>query len=201
MDKCPDLLPEHFRFVRGVVDSPDLSLNISRELLQHDRQLKVIASNLEKKIKSELIKMLQEDRAGYENLLEDFGRQIKYGVVGEYGAHKDLLQDLLLFYSSTEKKPVTLDEYVGRMKEDQKYLYYAAGESLDKIDKLPQTELLKDSGTEILYFTEEVDEFCARFSTPTRIRSSAPSWIRRLKKALRRRPRRLPAPTRPLWTL
>ena len=162
MDKCADLLPEHFRFVRGVVDSPDLSLNISRELLQHDRQLKVIASNLEKKIKSELAKMLQEDRAGYETVWKNFGRQIKYGVVGEYGAHKDLLQDLLLFYSSTEKKPVTLDEYVGRMKEDQKYLYYAAGESLDKIDKLPQTELLKDSGTEILYFTEEVDEFCAQ---------------------------------------
>ena len=134
----------------------------SRELLQHDRQLKVIASNLEKKIKSELAKMLQEDRAGYETFWKNFGRQIKYGVVGEYGAHKDLLQDLLLFYSSTEKKPVTLDEYVGRMKEDQKYLYYAAGESLDKIDKLPQTELLKDSGTEILYFTEEVDEFCAQ---------------------------------------
>ena len=162
MDKCADLLPEHFRFVRGVVDSPDLSLNISRELLQHDRQLKVIASNLEKKIKSELAKMLQEDRAGYETFWKNFGRQIKYGVVGEYGAHKDLLQDLLLFYSSTEKKPVTLDEYVGRIKEDQKYLYYAAGESLDKIDKLPQTELLKDSGTEILYFTEEVDEFCAQ---------------------------------------
>ena len=162
MDKCADLLPEHFRFVRGVVDSPDLSLNISRELLQHDRQLKVIASNLEKKIKSELAKMLQEDRAGYETFWKNFGRQIKYGVVGEYGAHKDLLQDLLLFYSSTEKKPVTLDEYVGRMKEDQKYLYYAAGESLDKIDKLPQTELLRDSGTEILYFTEEVDEFCAQ---------------------------------------
>ena len=162
MDKCADLLPEHFRFVRGVVDSPDLSLNISRELLQHDRQLKVIASNLEKKIKSELAKMLQEDRAGYETFWKNFGRQIKYGVVGEYGAHKDLLQDLLLFYSSTEKKPVTLDEYVGRMKEDQKYIYYAAGESLDKIDKLPQTELLKDSGTEILYFTEEVDEFCAQ---------------------------------------
>ena len=162
MGKCADLLPEHFRFVRGVVDSPDLSLNISRELLQHDRQLKVIASNLEKKIKSELAKMLQEDRAGYETFWKNFGRQIKYGVVGEYGAHKDLLQDLLLFYSSTEKKPVTLDEYVGRMKEDQKYLYYAAGESLDKIDKLPQTELLKDSGTEILYFTEEVDEFCAQ---------------------------------------
>ena len=162
MDKCADLLPEHFRFVRGVVDSPDLSLNISRELLQHDRQLKVIAANLEKKIKSELEKMCKEDREAYETFWKNFGRQIKYGVVGEYGAHKDLLQDLLLFYSSTEKKPVTLSEYVSRMKEEQKYIYYAAGDSLDKIDKLPQTEGLRESGTEILYFTEEVDEFCAQ---------------------------------------
>ena len=162
MDKCADLLPEHFRFVRGVVDSPDLSLNISRELLQHDRQLKVIAANLEKKIKSELEKMCKEDREAYETFWKNFGRQIKYGVVGEYGAHKDLLQDLLVFYSSTEKKPVTLAEYVSRMKEDQKYIYYAAGDSLDKIDKLPQTEGLRESGTEILYFTEEVDEFCAQ---------------------------------------
>ena len=162
MDKCADLLPEHFRFVRGVVDSPDLSLNISRELLQHDRQLKVIAANLEKKIKSELTKMLKDDREGYEKFWKNFGRQLKYGVVAEYGAHKDLLQDLLLFYSSTEKKPVTLAEYVSRMKEDQKFIYYAAGESLEKIDKLPQTEGLRESGTEILYFTEEVDEFCAQ---------------------------------------
>ena len=162
MDKCADLLPEHFRFVRGVVDSPDLSLNISRELLQHDRQLKVIAANLEKKIKSELEKMCKENREAYETFWKNFGRQIKYGVVGEYGAHKELLQDLLLFYSSTEKKPVTLAEYVSRMKEDQKYIYYAAGDSLDKIDKLPQTEGLRESGTEILYFTEEVDEFCAQ---------------------------------------
>lgn len=162
MDKCADLLPEHFRFVRGVVDSPDLSLNISRELLQHDRQLKVIASNLEKKIKSELAKLLTEDRAAYETFWKNFGRQLKYGVVSEYGAHKDLLSDLLLFYSSTEKKPVTLQEYVSRMQEGQKYLYFAAGETLDKIDKLPQTELLKEKGTEILYFTEEVDEFCAQ---------------------------------------
>ncbi len=162
MDKCADLLPEHFRFVRGVVDSPDLSLNISRELLQHDRQLKVIASNLEKKIKGELTKMLSGDREAYELFWKNFGRQLKYGVVGEYGAHKDLLQDLLLFYSSTEKKPVTLAEYVSRMKEDQKYIYFAAGESLEKIDRLPQTEGLRDSGTEILYFTEEVDEFCAQ---------------------------------------
>ena len=162
MDKCADLLPEHFRFVRGVVESPDLSLNISRELLQHDRQLKVIASNLEKKIKSELAKMLKDDREGYEKFWKNFGRQLKYGVVAEYGAHKDLLQDLLLFYSSTEKKPVTLAEYVSRMKEEQKFIYYAAGESLEKIDKLPQTEGLRESGTEILYFTEEVDEFCAQ---------------------------------------
>ena len=162
MDKCADLLPEHFRFVRGVVDSPDLSLNISRELLQHDRQLKVIAGNLEKKIKADLAKFLAEDREGYQTFWRNFGRQLKYGVVNEYGRHKDLLQDLLLFYSSTEKKPVTLDEYVSRMKEDQKYIYYAAGETVDKIDKLPQTEGLRDAGTEILYFTEEVDEFCAQ---------------------------------------
>ena len=162
MDKCADLLPDHFRFVRGVVDSPDLSLNISRELLQHDRQLKVIATNLEKKIKSELAKMLKDDREGYEKFWKNFGRQLKYGAVSEYGAHKELLQDLLLFYSSTEKKPVTLSEYVSRMKEDQKYIFYASGESLDKIDKLPQTEGLRESGTEILYFTEEVDEFCAQ---------------------------------------
>lgn len=162
MDKCADLLPEHFRFVRGVVDSPDLSLNISRELLQHDRQLKVIAGNLEKKIKADLAKFLAEDREGYQTFWKNFGRQLKYGVVNEYGRHKDLLQDLLLFYSSTEKKPVTLDEYVSRMKEDQKHIYYAAGETADKIDKLPQTEGLRDAGTEILYFTEEVDEFCAQ---------------------------------------
>ena len=162
MDKCSDLLPEHFRFIRGVVDSPDLSLNISRELLQHDRQLKVIASNLEKKIKGELGKLLKDSREDYEKFWKNFGRQLKYGVVNEYGRHKELLQDLLLFYSSTEKKPVTLEEYVSRMKEDQKFIYYAAGETLEKIDRLPQTELLRDSGTEILYFTEEVDEFCAQ---------------------------------------
>ena len=162
MDKCADLLPEHFRFVRGVVDSPDLSLNISRELLQHDRQLKVIATNLEKKIKNELLKMMKDDREGYEKFWKNFGRQLKFGVVSEYGAHKDLLSDLLMFYSSTEKKPVTLGEYVSRMKEDQKYIYYASGETLDKVDKLPQTEMLKDKGIEILYFTEDIDEFCAQ---------------------------------------
>ena len=162
MDKCQDLIGDHFGFVKGVVDSPDLSLNISRELLQHDRQLKVIAGNLEKKIKSELAKMLKDSREDYEKFWKNFGRQLKYGVVNEYGRHKDLLQDLLLFHSSTEKKPVTLEEYVSRMKEDQKYIYYAAGETLEKIDRLPQTESLRDSGTEILYFTEEVDEFCAQ---------------------------------------
>ena len=162
MDKCADLLPEHFRFVRGVVDSPDLSLNISRELLQHDRQLKVIATNLEKKIKAELTKMLREDREAYNTFFKNFGRQLKYGVVSDYGMHKDQLQDLLMFYSSTEKKPVTLEEYVGRMKEDQKYIFYAAGETAEKVDRLPQTEGLKEQGIEILYFTEEADEFCAQ---------------------------------------
>ena len=162
MDKCADLLGEHFRFVRGVVDSPDLSLNISRELLQHDRQLKVIAASLEKKIKAELTKMMKDDREGYEKFSAHFGRQLKYGVVSDYGAHKDQLQDLILFYSSTEKKPVSLSEYVERMQEDQKYIYYAAGETVDKVDRLPQTELLKDKGIEILYFTEEADEFCAQ---------------------------------------
>ena len=162
MDKCADLLPEHFRFVRGVVDSPDLSLNISRELLQHDRQLQVIASNLEKKIKNELVKMLKDDREAYETFWKNFGRQIKYGVTAGYGAKKDFLSDLLMFYSSTEKKLVTLEEYTSRMKEDQAYIYYAAGETLDKVDKLPQTELLKERGIEILYFTEDIDEFCAQ---------------------------------------
>ena len=159
MDHCADLLPDHFRFVRGVVDSPDLSLNISREMLQHDRQLKVIATNLEKKIKGELLKLMREDREGYEKFWKNFGRQVKYGLAGNYGAHKDLLSDLVLFYSSTEKKPVSLEEYVDRMKEDQKYIYYAAGETLEKVDKLPQTELLKDKGIEILYFIEDIDEF------------------------------------------
>jgi len=162
MDKCADLLPEHFRFVRGVVDSPDLSLNISRELLQHDRQLKVIATNLEKKIKSDLLKMLRDDRESYETFWKNFGRQIKYGTVAEFGKHRELLQDLLLFYSSTEKKMVTLSEYAERMGEEQKYIYFAAGESLDKIDKLPQMEALQEKGTEVLYFTEEADEFCAQ---------------------------------------
>ena len=162
MDKCADLLPDHFRFIRGVVDSPDLSLNISRELLQHDRQLKVIAANLEKKVKNELVKLLQEDREAYEAFWQNFGRPLKYGVVSDYGAHKEQLQDLLLFYSSTEQKLVTLEEYASRMKEDQKYIYYAAGETVEKIDRLPQTELLKDSGAEILYLTDEWDSFAVQ---------------------------------------
>ena len=159
MEHCEDLLSDHFRFVRGVVDSPDLSLNISREMLQHDRQLKVIAGNLEKKIKSELLKLMREDREGYEKFWKNFGRQIKYGLAGNYGQHKDLLSDLVLFYSSAEKKLVSLEEYADRAKEDQKYIYYAAGETLEKVDRLPQTELLKDKGVEILYFTEDIDEF------------------------------------------
>lgn len=162
MEHCADLLPEYFRFVRGVVDSPDLSLNISRELLQHDRQLKVIAANLEKKIKADLLKLLSEDRAGYETFWKNFGRQLKYGVAANYGADKDKLSDLLLFWSSTEQKLVTLDEYVSRMKEGQSVIYYAAGENVSTIDKLPQIETLKDNGTEILYFTQEVDEFVAQ---------------------------------------
>ncbi|MEA4942361.1 MAG: molecular chaperone HtpG [Oscillibacter sp.] len=162
MDKCADLLPEHFRFVRGVVDSPDLSLNISRELLQHDRQLKVIAANLDKKIRADLAKMMKDEPEEYPKFWKNFGRQLKYGVVAEFGAHKDDLQDLLLFYSSTEKKPVSLADYVSRMKEGQENIYYAAGETADAIDRLPQLETLKDAGTEVLYFTEDVDEFTAQ---------------------------------------
>lgn len=162
MDRCADLLPEHFRFVRGVVDSPDLSLNISRELLQHDRQLKVIAANLEKKIRSELSKMIKDEREEYETFWKHFGRQLKYGAVAEYGAHKEDLQDLLLFWSSTEKKLTSLSEYVSRVKEGQSVIYYAAGETVEAIDRLPQLEALKDAGTEILYFTEDVDEFVAQ---------------------------------------
>ncbi len=162
MDKCADLLPECFRFIRGIVDSPDLSLNLSRETLQHDRQLKIIAGNLEKRVKNELLKLQKDDREKYHTFWKHFGRQIKYGAASDYGAHKDLLQDLLLFYSSNEKKLVTLSEYADRMRESQKYIYYAAGESLEKADLLPQTERLKDDGIEILYFTEEIDEFCAQ---------------------------------------
>ena len=161
MDKCADLLPDYLSFVRGVVDSPDLSLNISRELLQHDRQLKIISANLEKKLRAELERMLRDDREGYEKFWQNFGRQLKVCALNNYGAQKDKLQDLLLFYSSTEKKLVTLGEYVSRMPESQKYIYFAAGESIEAIDHMPQTEVLKDSNTEILYFTDKTDEFIA----------------------------------------
>ncbi|MBQ7960929.1 MAG: molecular chaperone HtpG [Clostridia bacterium] len=159
MDKCADLLPEHFRFVKGVVDSQNLSLNISREILQHDKQLKVIASNLEKKIKSELKKMMTDNREGYEAFFKAFGIQLKYGIVNDFGMHKELLSDLLMFYSSTEKKLVSLSEYVSRMPEEQKFIYFASGETVGKIDQLPQTELVKDKGYEILYMTDSVDDF------------------------------------------
>lgn len=159
MDCCEELLPEHFRFVRGVVDTADLSLNISREMLQHDRHLLTIAQNIEKKIKNELKSMLANDRENYEKFFAAFGRQLKYGVVSDYGMHKDELQDLLMFYSSTEKKLVTLSEYVDRMKEDQKFIYFATGENAAAIDTLPQTELLRSKGFEILYCTDDVDEF------------------------------------------
>ena len=160
MDHCDALLPDYLRFVRGVVDSPDLSLNISRELLQHDRQLKVIGNSLEKKLRADLEKLLRDDREGYEKFYENFGRAIGFGIAGPDGERrKDALQDLLLFYSSTEKKLVTLREYVDRMPESQKYIYYAAGENVYAIDHLPQTELLKDKNYEILYLTGEMDEF------------------------------------------
>ena len=159
MEKCSELLPECFRFVKGLVDSADLSLNISREILQHDRQLKSIASHLQKKIKAELTSMLKNDREKYEKFYQNFSRQIKFGIYDNFGRDKDLLSDLLMYYSSDEKKMVTLSEYVSRMKEDQKYIYYACGESIEKIEKLPQTELVAEKGCEILYFTDEVDEF------------------------------------------
>ena len=161
MDKCPDLIGDHFGFVRGVVDSPDLSLNISRELLQHDRQLRLIANNIEKKVKGELERMLKDDREGYEKFFQNFGRQLKVGCINNYGAKKELLQDLLLFYSSTEKKLVTLSEYVDRMPESQKYIYYAAGENIATMDNLPQTELLRDRNMEILYLTDQADQMLA----------------------------------------
>lgn len=159
MDNCSDLIPEHFAFVKGVVDSQDLSLNISREMLQHDRQLKTIANNIEKKIKNELASWLKNDRESYEKFFANFGRQLKFGIVGDYGAHKDVVKDLILFYSSTQKKPVTLKEYVERMGEEQKEIYFATGDSIDAIDKLPQTEFLRDKGAEILYCPEEIEEF------------------------------------------
>lgn len=162
MNKCADLLPDYFSFVKGMVDSEDLSLNISRELLQHDRQLKIIAKRIKEKVKSELLSLLKNDREKYEGFYKNFGRQLKFGVYSDFGQDKETLQDLIMFYSSTEKKMVTLEEYVSRMKEDQKFIYYAAGESVEKIDKLPQTEIVSDEGYEILYFTDDVDEFAVK---------------------------------------
>ncbi len=162
MESCEDLLPEHFRFVRGVVDSQDLSLNISREMLQHNRQLTLIARNIEKKIKSELLSMLQNDREKYEQFYAAFARQLKYGTVAEYGAKKEAVQDLLLFYSNKENKLITLGEYVESMAEGQEKIYYVPGESKDRLTKLPQVKTLSDKGYDVLLFTEDVDEFVAQ---------------------------------------
>ena len=162
MDKCAELLPDYFSFVKGLVDSEDLSLNISRETLQHDGQLKLIAKTLEKKIKSELEKMLKDEREAYEEFFKAFGIQLKFGIYNDYGAHKETLRDLLIFRSSNEKKYVTLKEYVSRMKEGQDSIYYACGETDEKIDMLPQTDAVKDKGFEILYLTENVDEFAIK---------------------------------------
>ena len=159
MDKCADLLPDCFSFVKGLVDSPDLSLNVSRELLQHDYQLKLIAKNIEKKITQELAKIIKNEREKYEKFYDVFGVQLKYGVYANYGAEKDSLKDLLLFRSSNEKKYVSLKEYTERMKEEQKSIYYASGETVDKIDMLPQVEAVKEKGFEVLYLTDNVDEF------------------------------------------
>ena len=159
MDRCEDLLPDYFSFVKGLVDSQDLSLNISREMLQHDIQLRAIAQRIEKKIKSELENMLKNDRDKYVEFFKNFGLQLKFGIYDQMGMNKDKLQDLVMFYSSREKALVTLAEYVSRMKENQKFIYYASGESVEKIDRLPQTEMLKDKDYENLYLTDEVDEF------------------------------------------
>ena len=159
MEKCPDLLPDYFGFVRGLVDSQDLSLNISREMLQQDKQLKAIATRLEKKINSELMDMQKNERGKYEKFFEMFGTQIKFGAYDNFGSKKDSLKDLLMYYSNSEKKLVTFSEYLSRMKEDQKYIYYATGESIDKISKMPQIESILDKGYEVLFCTEEVDEF------------------------------------------
>ncbi len=159
MDKCEDLLPDHFRFVKGVVDSPDLSLNISREILQHDRQLKTIASNIEKKIKSELLKLLNNEPEKYAAFWRNFGVQVKYGAVSDFGMHKEAVKDLLVFHSSETGELTTLKDYVARMKEGQQFIYYACGDSVESIAALPQTELCRDKGYEMLYLTEDVDEF------------------------------------------
>jgi molecular chaperone HtpG len=162
MNKCPELLPDYFSFVKGIVDSEDLSLNISRETLQHDRQLKLMAKKIEEKIKDELLLLLKNDRVKYEEFFGNFGKQLKFGVYSEYGMNKEKLEDLLMFHSSKENKLITLEEYVGRMPEDQLYIYYASGDSISRLEKLPQTELLKDKGYEILYFIDEVDEFAIK---------------------------------------
>lgn len=162
MNKASELLPDYFSFVRGIVDSEDLSLNISREMLQHDRQLKLMAKKIEEKIKDELLALLKDDREKYKEFFTNFGKQIKYGLYSDYGMNKDKLKDLLMFYSSSEKDMVTLEEYKNRMKEDQLYIYYASGDSIDRIDKLPQAERIKDDGFEILYFLDEVDEFAIK---------------------------------------
>ncbi len=162
MDKCEDLLPDCFGFVKGLVDSADLSLNISREMLQHDRQLKTIAAHLKKKIKSELENMLKKDREAYEKFYENFKRPLKFGIYDNYGADKDFLCDLVMFYSSTVEKNTTLKEYTERMKEGQECIYYACGDSIEKIAKMPQIELMKEKGFEVLYFTEDVDEFAIK---------------------------------------
>lgn len=159
MEKCEELLPDYFSFVKGLVDSQDLSLNISREMLQNDRHLRIIAKNIENKLKAELESMLKNNREEYEKMFDNFGIQIKFGVYDGYGANKDKLKDLLLFYSSNEKKQITLKEYLSRIKEKQEVIYYAAGESIDKIDMLPQVELVKDKGYEILYLKDNIDEF------------------------------------------
>lgn len=163
MDKCSDLLPEYFRFVRGVVDTPDVSLNISREMLQHDRQLKTISANIEKKIKARLIKMQQEEPEKYEKFWNAFGRQIKYGAAADYGMHKDQLLDLMMFNSSKEGKLTSFEQYVSCMPEEQEYIYYAAGENEAQLAKLPQTERILDKGYEIFWCTDDVDEFVMQF--------------------------------------
>ncbi|MCY0892572.1 MAG: molecular chaperone HtpG [Acidibacillus sp.] len=162
MSKSPDLLPDYYSFVKGMVDSEDLSLNISREILQQDKQLKLIAKNIKSKITSQLLRMLKDDREKYEVFYKSFGTQLKYGVYSDFGSNKDVLQDLLMFYSSKEKTMVTLDEYIARMPEDQKFIYYASGETYERLDRLPQTELVSDKGYEILYFIEDVDEFAIK---------------------------------------
>lgn len=162
MTKCSDLLPDYFGFVQGLVDSEDLSLNISREMLQHDRQLRLIAKKIKEKINNELMSMQKNNRDQFEEFFKNFGKTIKYGVYSEFGKDKEEMQDLLLFYSSKEKKPVTLAEYVSRMPKDQQHIYYASGESINRIDKLPQVERIEDQGIEILYFLDEIDEFAVQ---------------------------------------